>query len=476
MAISSTGIGSGIDVQSIVAQLVELERRPIATLETAATFMQTQISAYGQIQSLTSALSDAAGALSKPALWQKASATSSDTTALTASATGTPAAGSYTIVASQLARSQSLASGTFASSTTVVGAGTLTIDVGTWASDLSAHTRKAGTTALTVTLTDPNTTLAQVRDAINAAGGGVNAAIVQDAGGARLTLTAQSTGLENALRVTATGSMGALAYAPDAGATGLTQTQSAANALATVNGLAVESSSNQLGSVLEGVSLTLLKASATPVTVTVASDGGSQRKALQDFVNAYNALNSFLAAQTGYDEQNKVGGSLQGDSAAVGLRNQLRSMLRQSGGTSEVFDQLVEVGFDIQRDGSIKLDSAKLDAALAQPAELVKLFSEPADIANPGRTGLGVRMKDLLGRLVGSEGSLTSRTEGLQARLKRNEKDQDRLEDRVARVEARLLRQYQALDASMGQLNSLSTYMTQQLSMLNNQFTSSDDS
>jgi flagellar hook-associated protein 2 len=84
-------------------------------------------------------------------------------------------------------------------------------------------------------------------------------------------------------------------------------------------------------------------------------------------------------------------------------------------------------------------------------------------------------MKDLLGRMVGAEGPLTSRTEGLQARLKRNEKDQDRLEDRVARVEARLLKQYQALDASMGQLNSLSTYMTQQLSMLNNQFKSSND-
>jgi flagellar hook-associated protein 2 len=244
MAISSTGIGSGIDVQSIVSQLVELERRPIKSLETAATFMQTQISAYGQIQSLTSTLSDAAGALSKATLWQKSSATSSDTSALTASTTGTPAAGSYSVVASQLARAQSLASGSFASSSAVVGAGTLTIDVGTWAGDLSAHTPKTGTTALTVTLTDPNTTLAQVRDAINAANGAVNAAIVQDASGARLTLTAKSTGLENALRVTATGSLGALAYAPDVGANGLTQTQSAANALATVNGLAIESPSN----------------------------------------------------------------------------------------------------------------------------------------------------------------------------------------------------------------------------------------
>jgi flagellar hook-associated protein 2 len=475
MAISSTGIGSGIDVQSIVSQLVELERRPIASLETAATFMQTQISAYGQIQSLTSALSDAASALSKPTLWQKSSASSGDTTALTASATGTAAAGSYSVVTSQLARAQSLASGTYASSGAVVGAGTLTIDVGTWAGDLSAHTPKTGTTALTITLTDANATLAQVRDAINAAGGAVNAAIVQDAGGARLTLTAKSTGLENALRVTGTGSLATLAYAPDAGGTGLTQTQSAANALATVNGLAIESPSNQLGSVLEGISLTLLKTSATPVSVTVANDSGSQRKALTDFVTAYNALNTFLASQTGYDEQNKVGGSLQGDSAAVGLRNQMRGMLRQSGGTSEVFDRLAQMGFDIQRDGSIKLDNTKLDAALAQPAEMVKLFSEPADIANPARAGLGVRMKDLLSRMVGAEGPLTSRTEGLQARLKRNEKDQDRLEDRVARVEARLLKQYQALDASMGQLSSLATYMTQQLSMLNNQFAASND-
>lgn len=481
MAISSTGIGSMLDVDSIVTQLVALERAPIAKLQSAATFMQTQISAYGQVQSLVSALRDAAAALAKPALWQKASATSSDAIALGASATGAATPGNYSVLVGQLASAQTLASAGFAAGSTVVGAGKLTLALGRWDATVTTLTPKTGTTPVVLDFTDSSTTLAQVRDRINAAGAGVIAAIVTDANGARLALTSAKTGLDDQLQVTATdaagsplaGGLAALQY-PASGGLGLTQKQPAANAGVTINGIDIESASNQISGALDGVSLALLKSGGAAVNVSVSSDTTTQRKALQDFATAYNGLNSYLAEQTKYDDAAKVGGSLQGDSTAVGLRNRMRGLLRETNSASPVFARLADVGFDVQRDGSIKLDATKLDKGLARVGELAKLFSSVTP-GNPAGSGLASRFLALGDALTKSDGTLTARNAGLQARLERNRSDQERLEGRVERTRDKLLKQYQALDARMGQLSGLSTYMTQQLTMLNNQFKASDN-
>ncbi|WP_353093030.1 flagellar filament capping protein FliD [Methylibium sp.] len=477
MAMSSPGLGSGLDVSSIVSQLVALERKPLEKMQTAATFMQTQVSAYGQLQSLVSAVGDAAKALAKPTVWQAASAGTSDATSVAATATAGAAIGSYSVSVSQIARAQSLASAVFTAPTDVVGAGKMTIELGGYnvAND-PAFTPKTGSTTLELEF-EAGTTLEQVKTQINAANAGVSAAIVRDANGARLTLTSATTGLDSTLRITvsdATGALTGLAYDPASGTNPMTQTQTAVNALASINGLPIESPTNRLTGTLDGVTLDLVKVTTAPVTVNVSSNTGSMRDAIKKFSDAYNALNTYLATQTKYDEENKIGGTLQGDSAAVGLRNQFRAMLRQDSAASSELARLSDIGFNVQRDGSIVLDNAKLDAALAKPAELSKLFTTN-DTANPATTGLGVRFQKLADMSTGTDGVIASRNAGLKARLDRNQDDQEKVNDRADRMQTRLTQQYTALDTQMAKFSALSTYMTQQLAGLSNLYNKSDD-
>lgn len=472
--ITSPGVGSGLDVNGIVSQLVALERKPIEKLEEAASTIQTRISSYGRVQSLFSTLRDAAAVLGRSTQWQQTAATASDPTALSVSASSGASVGSYGVTVSSLARSQSLASTALATPGTVVGGGTLQIELGSWNGGSTTFTPKAGATPVSVTV-PADATLQQVRDAINGANAGVSAAIVTDASGARLTLRSRDSGLTNSMRITATDGNGAplttglgtLGYNPPGGATAMSQTQAAANAAATINGLAVTSESNTLSGVLDGASITLLRETgATPVSVSVTSDRTAMKTAIQAFTTAYNALNSYLAEQTKYDEATKTAGALQGDSAALGMRSQMRTLLRAQSGASTTLTSLSAIGFNVQRDGSISIDNKKLDAGLDQLPELARLFSN-GDENVPANVGFGERFRTVIDQIIGSTGTLTTRSDGLKASLKRNEKDQEKLEERVLRVQTRLLKQYSALDTQMGQLNSLSNYVTSQVAQWN---------
>jgi flagellar hook-associated protein 2 len=477
MGISSIGIGSGLDANSIISQLVALEKKPLATLQTSATFIQTQISSYGKIQSLLSGVTTAATALAKPALWTQATVGSSNVSVGgSASAGATP--GSYSIQVSQLAAAQSLATKAFPTGgSSVLGAGEMTIDFGSWTAAVPSEPpsdpplppapptfgAKAGSTPLKLSLDSANTTLDDVRKAINAAKAGVTASIVNDASGARLTLRSDKTGEENALRISGTGGMASLSYAGQDSAD-MKQTIAATNAKAQLNGLDVVSTTNTFTGAIENVSFTVSAVTTSPATLNVSNDTASQRKAVQDLANAFNALNSFLVDQTKYDESNKIGGTLQGDSTVLTLRNQLRSVLRDPGTGSFNLTSLTSRSADAPRDGSLTLDTAALDKALADPAAMAKLF---AGDGPTGAAGMAKKLADLATALTGTGGSLSSRTDGLNTRLKLNQTEQDKVSERVARTQARLEKQYQALDARMASLNSLSTYMSQQVTNWN---------
>lgn len=454
--ISSPGIGSGLDVQGIVSQLVALERRPIDLLKQQATRLSTQLSSFGLMQSYVGNLQSAATQLTRSSLWNQTAASSSDTAAVGVTASAGAAAGSYSVEVLQLARAQSLASAAYTDGTTVVGQGTLTF------------TRGDGTTAA-VTIGPEHTTLAGIRDRINAAAAGVSASIVRDASGARLVLTSTSTGLDAAItRIDVTGDAGLQGLAFQQGVAGsVSETQTARNAQARVNGLSIESTSNTLDDAIDGLTLTLSRTTAAPVEVKVSADQEAMKKAVQDFINAYNDISRFLAKETAYDEATKKAGTLQGDRTAVGLTTQLRTLVSQSSGASTVFATLSSVGVELQRDGTLKLNDTRFKEALTQRNELAQAFSR-ADAGNPGNNGFAERFRLLTNAIVGTDGLLTARSEGLRATIRRNEQQQERYEDRVALVEKRLLRQYQALDASLGQLNSLSNYVSQQMNAINN--------
>ncbi|UZG43521.1 flagellar filament capping protein FliD [Caldimonas thermodepolymerans] len=448
MAISSPGLGSGLDVTSIVEQLVALERQPIVQLKSQASKLSTQLSSFGLLQSYTSNLRDAAAQLTNLSLWRGTTATSSDAAVGVTSSTSATA-GSYSIQVQQLAQAQSLASQAYADTSSVIGTGTLRFTKGD-GSFIEVQIDGAGT-------------LADIRDKVNAAHAGVSASIVRDAAGARLVFTATETGVANAVTIEATGDPGlqALAYDPQMPG-GMTQTQAPLNALATINGLAIESASNQLSNVVEGLTLTLTQVTSSPVQVKVALDTESIRKAIDGFVRAYNDINSYIATQTKYDEGSKTAGTLQGDRATLTLQNQLRTLLRQDSGASAMFPNLSSLGLEVQRDGSLSVNSSKLSKALENIDELARAFAN-LDEQAPENNGFAQRFRSLAAALTSSEGLISTRTEGLKESIKRNEDQQNRLEDRVALVQQRLLRQYTALDASLSSLNSLANYVSQQV-------------
>lgn len=443
MALSSPGIGSGLDVQGIVDQLVAIERRPVSLLASAKTKLDTQLSSYGLVQSYMSNLQSIAGVLAKPETWARNTANTSDVSAITATARASAMPATYTLEVSQLASAQSLSSPIFADPSDL-GTGTLTI------------TR--GGVAVDVVIAAGETSLEAVRSKINQAGAGVTAAIVQDSGGPRLVLTGTDTGVANAVSLSvagATGSLGTLTYPG-----GLQLDRPAGDAAFTVNGLLLSSASNRLENVIDGVDLTLSKQDTGPVQITISSDGAALKKTINDFVSAYNELNRYLSTQTKYEPGTETAGALQGDRTAVSLLGRLRSLVQQPSAASGVFGRLSDMGLSLERDGSLKVDDGKLTSALATPGELGKAFS------NAGN-GLALGFKALADGMLGVDGALTSRSEGLRNSIKRNEKDQERIEDRVERTRERLLRQYSALDTKLNQLTGLNAYITQQITNWN---------
>lgn len=493
--ISSLGLGSGLDVESIISKLVAVEQQPINDINKRTDGLKTRLSTYGQIQSNLSTLRDAAKKLSNPDTWSGAKAVSSDTTAVSVTAASGAAIGSTSISVSQLASAQTLASSTFANGTATVGQGSITIELGTWGSDAdgaSTFTSKSGATPVTINIGAGQDSLSQIRDQINAAGAGVTASIVTDASGSRLTLTSRSSGESNGFRVTvgdADGNGGdasglsQLAYDPSTSVSQMTQTLPAANARAILNGLPISSETNSLSSAIDGLNIILLKTipPAQPVLLNVTQDADAIKKAVTDFTNAYNAVNQLLRNQTKVDTSSLTSNmtsdaiaqaqaaraaSLQGDSTATSLQARLRGI---AGGVTSLggsLTRLADIGLAPGADGNLATGGTKLDKALANLGDL-KQFFMGVDSGNDSNSGFAVRMRELVDQALGVDGSISTRQKGLQSSIDNNNKQVGELSDRSASMEKRLRAQYAALDTKMSQLSGLSNYLTQQINQLN---------
>ena len=471
--ITSLGLGSGLDSETIVSKLVALEQQPITDLKTAKSGLQTKLSTFGKIQSYLDSLKSAATTLNSSTTWRGSTASSSSASLVQASSSTGSSPGSYSVSVSQLASGQMTASAALAASTSTLGAGTLNFDIGSWNADSSAFTASGSTVSISVEATD---TLETIRDKINAKDGlAVSASIVKDASGARLVLKSEDTGVSHGFRVQVSDDDGndgdaaglsMLAYDPAGGAGVMTRTQAGQNAKGTINGLAVESESNSLTDVIDGVSLSFGGVTTSAVSVTVTNDTDSMKGAVKDFVTAYNNLMGYLRDQTKYVE-GSTSTNLQGDRTAIGLQQQVRSILSSSfGGAGSAFARAAEIGLDVQKDGTIKLSDSKLTSALSKVGELRQFFS--ADGETSAEDGLAQRLTTMAtGWLDADEGSLTARQNGLQKLIDINQKRQDAMQLRVDAMEKRLRAQYSALDTSMSQLSSLQNYVTQQITNWN---------
>ncbi|MDP1902187.1 MAG: flagellar filament capping protein FliD [Rubrivivax sp.] len=474
-SINSAGIGSGLDVNSIITQLMAVEQRPLVQLQTQASDIKAQVSTFGQLQSYFSALQDKSEALTDATLWGATTASSADASAVSVSSGTDAATGSYAVSVARLASMQTVTAAALASSTSTLNEGALTIELGTWTgTPTSGFTAKTGSTPITVNIGAGETSLAAIRDKINAAGAGVTASIVNDASGARLSLRSSATGAENAFRITAaetvndgvagTG-LSALAYDAAGGSSQMTRSETAVDAQATINGIAITSASNTLTNVVDGLTISLLKPTASAVSVTVAADTAGIKQKITDFIAAFNGAANFLRTQTAYNPDAKTGGALQGDQTAISLQRALRNVLNQASTASSAFSRLSDVGITMQADGTLAADATKLDAALGNLPELEKLLATQG--ADSASSGFMQRWENLADAALGTGGTFATRTESLNSRLSRNTKDQDSMQMRLGSIESRMRAQYTALDTKMAELNGLSAYMTQQFEQFN---------
>ncbi|MGC4394873.1 flagellar filament capping protein FliD [Hydrogenophaga sp. T2] len=460
MAISSPGIGTGLDVQSIVSQLVAIERKPLETLQTQATSLKTQLSTYGTIKSQFAALGDAAAKLSTTSGWGLFTASSSDNTSISVTAGTGATGGSFTMEVQQLARAQSTASTPVTTGSTV-GTGTLSIEIGSWSGTAFTSNGKAAV-PVSVSATD---TLSSIATKINQAGAGVTATVLRDANGERLLMRSSETGETQAFRVQASGDAGVQALGYDPGGTGgATLTQAAQNALAKVNGVDIVSASNKLSDTLTGLNITLNQTTLAPVEIRVTPDTEALKKQMQAFVDAYNTLNDTLSNAVKYDDATKTAGPLQGDSTTVGLQNALRAMMRSVSGTTP-FSRLLDVGISTQQTGGkLTLDTKKFDEVMAKDLQGVqRLFT--ATNTDATLRGFGLKVKAFTDGMLATDGKITSRTEAIQKQQTRNTQEQDRINERADRAQTRLLAQFSALDTTVAQYNTLGSFVSQQLSL-----------
>jgi len=547
--LTSLGIGSGLDVESIITQLMSIERRPLTALSTKESSVKSKISAFGSISSAVSTLKDAATTLADPSKLAGYKANFADSTKASATATGTASAGTYSVNVKQLASAHKVASNTnFTGLSQAVGTGSFTLNVGSTAttiqtganatlgdlrdainnsaapvtanliasdggtklvltaeetgkeislssiSDLDGgdgadfaallsgfttvggpHTISGntafsgpgeqvgpgtlnitvGSTTTAVQISGANATLQDVSDAINAAGAGVNAAIVTDTTGTHLQLTSTDSNKMVSYSTVDDNATDGLEFSKLRGYSTVGATpQVPQQAIVEIDGQTVTSNSNTISDAVGGVTLTLLQAGTT--TFTVARDTSGITTAVDSFVSAYNALNSKIKTLTAYDATNKTGSVLTGDATARSIQNQLSSLLFGDGGTANAIDTLSDIGIEFASNGNISVDSGKLADVISSDFESV--LSTLGDY--------GTQFKTLTKDLTSSTGMLTSRTDGLNLSIKDFSRQRESLELRMTAIEKRYRTQYSSLDTIVASMQQTSSYLAKQLANL----------
>ncbi|MCV2351831.1 flagellar filament capping protein FliD [Paucibacter sp. Y2R2-4] len=481
-SITSAGIGSGLDIESLIGKLVAVERTPINQLKTRTDKLQTQLSSYGKVQAALSAMRDAAAKLTSVNTWGANLGTSSDATAVTVNTGAGAPAGNISVQVNRLASVQSLSSKVLPS-TGPIGQGRITIDLGKWTDapapapgdppGLPTFTPKPGTSVVSIDITDGANSLSQIRDKINAAGAGVQASIVTDNSGSRLVMRSTETGESNGFKISVLDADGvvdndglsSLAYDPGGDLAIMKKDQSANNADVLLNGLKIDSPTNTLKDSIEGLTIGLQKTTSSEVTLAIGADKEAIKKTINDFMTAYNSVATLMRDQTKYDAGNKTAGPLQGETTVVSVNFQMRVVAAGTTTLGGKFSRLSDIGLDPSADGTLKLNATKLDAALGDLSNLKQMFMG-TDSANSSNNGLAQQLRSFADQVLGADGRLTNRQAGLKKSIDDNGKASDRLETKVSLTEKRLRDRYTALDVQMGQLNGLSTYVTQQMKNL----------
>lgn len=480
MSITFNGIGSGLDIDSIVETIVNAERAPtenrLNRLEESTT---EQLSAVGQLNSALNTFLDSIEDLGDASLFQGRSVSIGDRDLIDATAEDSAEPANYQIQIERIATAQKVATQAVTAGTTEVGTGTLNVHL--------------GDNSFSVDITSENNTLSEIRDSINDSENnvGVRASIINDDTGARLVLTSDETGVSNTIAVTvedddgnnrdSSSGLSQLVYDPtdidsigDGGVvhTGL-ELNAAQDAVLYIDGLTVTSASNTVTDVIEGVTLNLLEAQDSDdftggdtINLSIGNDTQGTRDAIENFVSVYNGfidvVDQLTVVVVNDGNTGNLTGALTGDSTVRNILSSIRSEL-SIGVDSNPSDLqfLVNLGISTDQEGRLTVDDATLDSVIASDFEsIANLFS--------GDEGLSERLTDTLSGYTGSDGVIELRQEGLQTTLNNIDDQREALDRRITLTEERFYAQYRAADALVGELTSTLDFLRTSLQVNNN--------
>ena len=441
MQVSSPGVGSGLDIEAIVQASIAPERKALTDLGVERVELKTQLSATGKLRSTLDTFAETLSSLGSESQFLSFTARSSATDVLTAEGSEEAAKGQYALEVVRMAENHRMAStGVFADSdTTLVGTAGDTISI------------MVGTESFTVEI--GGKTLEAIADDINSASDntGVIASILQDDSGYHITLAADDTGSDNALNLTYNNAdpFNFFTLNDDRDASGGFTTADLDAKLELEGAFTLTRSSNTITDAIAGVTLTLVDVGSS--TVTVTRDELTPVKGIQSFIQAYNGVIEFLAElkDSGLPGERRW---------ASGIEEQLRSVLQSPMGDSETFSRFVELGVTTKLDGTLELNSALFDQALAASPEAV------ADMFANSTNGLAARYGALVETLTDPNGQFDRREDAINAQIRSLERSSASLEARLLLKEERLYAKFSALDALLAGLNARNTALTQQLS------------
>ena len=444
--VSFGGLVSGLDTDTIVSQLIALEHRPIDLLDEQQTNDENLLSVFQELNSKFLSLKTQAETLNEAEIFQAVTVTSSDDTILIGTGGSSLNTGVYTIEVTQLAQTHELSSDPFTDGTSSLKrSGDLVINGKT----------------ITLEATD---SFNNIRDKINStADVGVSASVLQVSGtDYRLILTSEETGSLGGITIDDTTVAQRLGFIDDDGAikNELESAQDATIKIGQANPITITRSSNTIDDVIEGVTLNLKQAEpGTRVNLTVSSDTDSVKQSIQDFVDTYNEVLSYLKEQMSYDEENDVRGALMGDFTARTVKSTLQKVIvSEVGGLSGSLTALSRIGITSSASGgTLSIDDTRLTSALTNNLTDVKdLF-----------IGLTDNLTNTLESFTDPyDGLIAHRIEGTQNTIDDLQDRMDTMETRVSKREEQIRAQFQAMEIALSQLQSQSAFLTQQINIL----------
>ncbi|WP_312995525.1 flagellar filament capping protein FliD [Leclercia sp.] len=466
--ISNLGVGMP-GLSDLYDKLQAAEETKLTAIATQKTKYDAQITGYGKLQSALTNLQTAAAKLAKTDTWNSTSVTSTNT-AFAATTSTNANVGEFTINVNKIAKGQVLttAPGTIDSNTKQLGE--------TSGANRTITITQAGADSkpLTVTLADGDTSLNGIAKAINAANGNVTASIVKaDDGDYRLMLSSKTTGTDSDITVTVTGDDTLNAVI---GSAALNEQVKSQNAVVNVNGIEIIRQSNTVTDALPGVTLTLKAPSTADETLSVTRSTDDNKKAVTDWVTAYNALQSTIASLTKYEPpatgataQNSSNGVLMGDSTIRGVQSDLRALLTNvQTGSYAIMAQLGITQDPIKSAdgafGNLKIDDKKLTQALTDNPAGVQAYFVGDGKTTGFATQMNSKLTDMLSTSVGKEGVIQNAKDGINATLKTIGKRYDAMELSIEATMARYKKQFSDLDALVTKFNGTASYLTSQFS------------